>query len=211
MAHKKKTSYKDVGKTLKDLGFIDYDLRRNLNSGQKSQITKLARQYSQLIRNPKDFHVQAAPKGTREGLRTAGFTVNKGGKVIVPKYEYERVTVRRGHVTLQKGGKREDIYLAGSKQFFDKLKNLNETKKKLARNQMLTVQIGDNNAFSSRFRSYWELYQYLTKFQPKDEGESREKLFARMSIVTIEDTTKAKSKRTRSKGYGQRKDPKRRK
>lgn len=209
MAHKKKISYREVGKKLKDLGFIDYDLRRNLNNGQKSQITKLARQYSQLISNPKDFHVQAAPKGSREGLRTAGFTVNKGGKAIIPKYGYERVTLRPGHVYLERDGKREDIYLAGSRQFFDKLKNLNETKKKLGRNQMLTVQIGDNNAFSSRFRSYWELYQYLTKFQPKDEGEQRERIFARMSIVTITNTKT--SKQSRSRGYDTRKDPKKRK
>jgi hypothetical protein len=206
MGHKKKTSYKAVGKKLKELGFIDYDLRRSLNTGQKSQITKLAHQYSQLLSRPQAFHVQTAPKGSKAGLRTAGFTVNKGGKAIIPKYEYEKVTLRPGHVYLERGGKREDIYLAGSRQFFDKLKNLNQTKEKLGRNQMLTVQIGDNNAFSSRFRTYWELYQYLTKFSPKDEGESRERLFARMSIVTITDTntSKPRSKR-KAKGYGSKK------
>jgi hypothetical protein len=188
------------------LGFIDYDLRRNLNNGQKSQITKLAQQYSQLLSKPQAFHVQKAPKGSKAGLRTAGFTVNRGGKAIIPKYEYDKVTLRPGHVYLERDGKREDIYLAGSRQFFDKLRNLNDAKAKLGRNQMLTVQIGDNNAFSSRFRTYWELYQYLTKFQPKDDGEQRERLFARMSIVTI---TNIKSEAPRSnrkgKGYGSRK------
>lgn len=201
MGHKKKTSYKEVGKKLKDLGFVDYDLRKNLNSGQKSAITKLARQYSQLLSKPQEFHIQKAPKGTKAGLRTAGFTVNKGGKAVIPKYEYDKVSLRPGRVRLERDGKQEEIYLAGSRQFFDKLRNLNDTKSKLGRNQMLTVQIGDNNVFSNKFRTYWELYQYLTKFQPKDEGESRERLFARMSIVTITNTKQTKS--TRSKSYGQ--------
>lgn len=204
MAHKKATSYKGAAKQLKELGFIDYDLRRNFSTGQKSAITKLARQYSQLINNPEQFSVQKAPKGTKAGLRTAGFTVNKAGKAIIPLYEYDSATLKHGSIELVGKGKSEKIVLAGSREFFQTLKNLNDAKSKLGRNQMLTVQIGDNNAFSMRFRSYWELYQYLTKFQPKDEGESREKLFARMSIVTITQEKKSKPTR-RNRSYADRK------
>lgn len=202
MAHKK-ASYKDSAKKLKELGFVDYDLRRNLNNGQKSQITKLTRQYSQLLSHPEQFSIQKAPKGTKTGLKTAGFSVNKAGNAIIPLYEFDSARLVKGRVELKSAAKSETIYLAGSREFFDKLRHLNDTREKLKRNQMLTVQIGDNNSFSTRFRSYWELYQYLTKFQPKDEGESRERLFARMSVVTIENNPKKSA--TRSKSYGQKK------
>lgn len=190
MAHKR-SSYIVAGKKLKSLGFIDYDLRTTLNNGQKAQITKLAGQYSQLLSQPQKFHVVKAPKGTKAALRTAGYTVNRGGKAIIPLYDFDKASIKQGRVELTGKTRSETVYLAGSKQFFQKLKELDG--KKLPRNQMVTVQIGDNNTFgSARFRSYWELYKYLSeKFVPKDEGETRERLFARMSVVTITNLPKS--------------------
>jgi hypothetical protein len=214
MAHKK-TSYKSVGKKLKAAGFIDYDLRRNLNSGQKAAITRLARQYSQLINKPETFSVIPAPKGSKSALKTAGFTVNKAGKAVIPLYQYDtrhgeeqRFTsakIKGSRIYLKGKYREEEIVLAGSREFFGELKHLSEQAKNLPRNQMLTVQIDDNKAFPSKFRSYHELYKYLTEdWHPNDGPRAKKKLMARMSIVTIVNQQPEK-KQTRRKGYGAKK------
>lgn len=194
-------------KALKKLGFIDYDLRK-LNSGQKSRIVVLADQYKHLLSNTDRFYTPKVNKNQKAALKTAGFEVNKGGRAIVPLYEYTGAKLKGDslYMTGGEGGRSEQIILAQSREFFDRLKQLSTSGKDLPRNQMITVRIGDNNSFSQRFASYWQLYQYLAKdFAHNDTDSTRRQIFARMSIVTVTEPQAAKKTTRRKKGYAQKK------
>lgn len=200
-----KKNYRDTARDLKRLGLVDYDLRKPLSSGQKSRITKLREEYEHFLKSPEQFHFTRVGKETARALADTGYKVLPGNRALIPLHEAQSASIKGGKITLNYGRMKEEITLAGHKSFFPTLKELSG--KKLKRNQMLTVAIGDNNAFQrARFGSYHELYKYIQEWEPKDPYAKKKKLMAQMSIVTveIEEPKRAKKKAPAKKARGNR-------
>lgn len=90
----------------------------------------------------------------------------------------------------------ETVTLSTSSEFHAKLKKLSQTK--LKKNQFISVRIGDNATFSSRFKNYADLYHYVQNvFQPKDKGQTKAGILRYMSVVEIETNPKAKNESTK--------------
>lgn len=190
-----KNSYRDTARDLKKLGLVKYDLRRELSSGQKSQITKILNRLSDtfggekaakfFLNNPKEFHVAKVGAKTQAVLADSGFKLLPNGKAVIPKKGADSVKVKKGSVTYKRGNVTYEDKLVGAEDFFPTLKKL--SKKKLPRNQMLTVQVGDNLPFQrARFSSYADLYRYLQEWKPNlANGDTKEKVMSFVSIVTI--------------------------
>lgn len=165
-----------------------------MTSGQKSRITKLAQEYGHFLRHPELFHAPHVGKQSARDLKASGYKVTPKGRAIIPLHEFQSAEVKRGQIVFKSGRMKETVHLVGHKTFYQKLRALSQ--KALGRDEMLTVQIGANSPFKrSRFTSYWELYRYIQEhFQPKDEGESKEALIARMSVVHVYSPRKAQSR-----------------
>lgn len=194
-----KSFYQKVAGDLKKLGLIDYDLRQNLSTGQKSRITKLASEYGHAIRHPEMFHIAKVGKETAKALKDSGYKVTPTNRALIPLHEFTSAKIKRGYIEFKAGNLTEKSYLAGAKDFHKKLEGI--TKRRLKRNEMITAKIGDSAAFNTRFSRYSDLYKYLSTFYPKDPGMTREKLYGLLSIVTIEKGSgNGKKKGTGKKG-----------
>lgn len=158
--------------------------------------------YGHFLNHPESFHAPKVGAKTAKDLKASGYKVTPTGRAIIPLNEFQSAQVRDGKIVYENNGMKETVHLVGHKTFYQKLKALSG--KKLERNEMLTVQIGNNAPFKrARFGSYAELYKYLNEFAPKDPGESRDDLIARMSIVHIKSKRKEQTnakKKARSKG-----------
>lgn len=206
--------YRAIAGELKKLGLVSYDLRQSLNSGQKAQITKLAKEYGHVLKHPDQFHTPKVGKETAKTLKTAGFKVTKTGRAIIPLSDgtgghYQKANIKGGRILFSRPGRREDVYLAGSAKFFKELKRIG--KKKLPRNARVSVRIGDGGAFSHNYMTYADLYKYLSEeFVPKDPGESKQRLLSLMSVVYVTDDAydqKPRSKpRAKKKAYNHRRN-----
>jgi hypothetical protein len=188
-------NYRTAARDLKKLGLVNYDLRRNLSSGQKSQITKLLGKLAdtfggekardRFFTNPEDYQVSRVSPKTQSALVDSGFKVLPNGRAVIPKKGADSVSVSSKGITYKKGKVKTTTIPTSFQDFFPTLKKLSA--KKLGRNQMLSVQIGDAHHFQRRFDSYASLYKYLQEeFEPKDPNTDKDELIARISIVTIE-------------------------
>jgi hypothetical protein len=180
-----KSFYQKVAGDLKRLGLIDYDLRKNLSTGQKSRIATLARDYGHALKHPELFHIAKVGEERKKELIKSGFKVTPTNRAVIPLMNYESARIKKGNIEFKANGMSEKTYLAGSKNFIPTFEKL--ARKKLKRNQMITVRIGDHAPFNSRFNTVEALTHYVRNvFTPKDKGAEKEKLQRLMSIVTIE-------------------------
>lgn len=170
---------------LNKYGLVDYTPGQILTRGQKGYLTKVIKKYSHLLKHPEDFHVAKVSEKTAKELKDSGFNVGKNNKAIIPKNGYEKVRVKKGQIIFEGYNKKngtkiiEKTTISKSNEFFDKLKRI--SKKKLKRNEYLTIKIGDNSSANSLFTSYEDLYKYVTEiFKPKSKDAYRY-----MSIVEI--------------------------
>lgn len=186
--------YQKRARELKRAGFIDYDLRKTLNQGQKAAITKIWNKTSAVITNADNFESRHVAKAAADKMRRDGYTVNKKGRVFVQKEGYQDVHIKSRK---QKGGGREVVITRsiGRKKSVTKVMTGTEVlnalekfdEKKLKKNQVVTVRIGDNAAFAIAHKGKQSLMNYINnKFTPKDPGTDKAYLISQMSIVTIE-------------------------
>lgn len=186
-----------IGK-LNRLGLIDYKPGTELTRGQLTWVARQARENAQFLKRPEQFKVAQVAKATAKAMKASGIKVTKTGKAIVPLKGFDTATIKGEKIIFQgrnkKTGKgiKETVTLAQAHDFHAKLKHLSKTK--LKKNQYLTVKIGDNASFNSRFQNYADLFHYVKNvFIPKDKGASKEKLMRYMSIVEIESSPNAKA------------------
>lgn len=198
----KGSSIKDKARELKRLGVISYDLRHKLNFGQRMAIEKSYQKFGAYIEKPELFAAPVVRQKSAESLRRSGYLVTPRGRAIIPLRGAESARISRigadGVIEFEKPGEHRAVILADRQQFLAKLKKL--TGKKLARNQMVTVQIGDRNPFKTAYTSFAQLYFYLENdFEPNDEGTDLDDLFPQMSIVTITGPAQQRKKSPASK------------
>jgi hypothetical protein len=185
--------YQEKARALKKAGFVDYDLRRNLNQGQKSQITKLWDKHSAIFTHPGNFVSRTVEKHAARKMKENGYAV-AGRKVFITKEGYADIHVK---TKKKKGGKGRDVLITrvvGNKT--QKTRVYTETEllaalskaepEKLPKGHAITVRIGASAPFKIRYSSKAQLQQYLRDdFRPKDPGEDKENLISQMNIVII--------------------------
>jgi hypothetical protein len=146
-----------------------------------------------LLLHPEQFKIATVSKSTAKAMRDSGIKVTAKLKAIVPLKGFDSAKIRGEKIVFEgvnkKTGKKlkETVTLAQAGEFHAKLKNLAKTK--LKKNQYLTVKIGDNASFNNRFQNYADLFHYVQNvFQPKDVGQTKEKLMRYMSVVEVEES-----------------------
>lgn len=170
-------------------------MRHNLTPGQKSHITRKAREYKEVLENPKAFHIVNLKGDSAKLFRESKkIKITKSGKAFIPLQGYKSAKVRKGVITFDSDKLEKKTYYVGAKGFYAQLAEL--SKKKLPRNAMVTAQIGDNSPFNvARFNSLRDLDHYVTNiFTPKDPGESKNRLIGLMSIVTLKNENAPRKK-----------------
>ena len=186
--------YQKKARELKRAGFLDYDLRKTLNQGQKAAITRLWRQNSAVITHADNFESRHVAKAAADKMRRDGYTVNKKGRVFVQKEGYDNVSIksrkkkdgtREVKITRATGNKKSVTKVYSEFELLSALEKFDSDK--LRKNQYVTVRIGDNAAFKLRYKDKKQLLDYVrNSWRPKDPGADRDFLISQMSIVTIE-------------------------
>lgn len=191
------TPSKKSAKKLKALGLIKYDLRKNLNTGQKAAITRLTREYSFFLDNPQDFVVRNVSRKTAKltkesGLKTIKSKSGKTAKVIIPAKGAISVKFKKGKIVKEYSDRKEIVLLTHKHDFLTQLEQ-NAEKWSDAPRKFFTVQIGENGPFAV-MRNAKDLLNYMKQWEPKDatpgsrqEAVLKEKLMSQMVIIEIDD------------------------
>jgi hypothetical protein len=193
--------YQKVASDLKKLGVISYPDTRNLSPQQKGWVTRRAAEYAQVLAKPENFHIAKVSKKTAAEFKGAGYKVTKTQKLIVPLHtsergKFESAKISKGKIIFKAKGITETVTPSNAKNFHAKIAEL--SKKKLKNNQMLTVKIGDNASFNSRFDNINDLFKYLTTTFKPNGGKTAKDLSRYMSIVEVEKTGAAKNESSRN-------------
>lgn len=180
-------SYKEKARLLKKAGLLNIDLRKTPTSSQKGTITKAFDKHKSLLSNLQDFTIRTVSRKTAKSIDTAALKIKtKSGKekLFIPTPHGEKVRIKKGRVNLDTKNYHEEIY-PGGWQFFDNAKKI--FKKKLGKNEYITVRIGENAAFNRTFKDINSLLFYMRDWSPKDAQESKQNLIGHISIVKVKD------------------------
>jgi len=215
--------YEQAGRDLKKLGVVSYPDLKTLSPQQKGWITRKAAEFKEVLKNPQNFAIRKVSKATAQELKGAGYKTTKTQKAIIPLHtadtgRMDSVKIQKGKLIFKGQGITEIVTPSNAANFHQKIAELG--KKKLKKNQMLTVKIGDNAPFKSRFDNVGELFHYLKNtFKPigtKGEKLKPADLARYMSIVEVERNPKnvkpapdSRTPRAKNKKAGQvtRKNP----
>lgn len=166
---------------------IDIDLRKKLTRQQKSAITRKHNKHKTIVTHLQAFAQRIVNKSTAKEIDTAALKVKtKSGKIklFIPTPEGQTAHIKKGRVVIESKNYREEIY-PGGWNFFKNAEKL--FKKKLVKNEYITVRIGDNNSFNRTFKDINSLLFYMREWQPKDPLETKENLIGHISIVKVKD------------------------
>lgn len=190
---------------MKSAGLIDIDLRKTLTPAQKGAITKRHNQHKSILNHLQQFTTRTVSNKTAKNITTAALKVKtKSGKtkVFIPTPEGQSAHIKKGRVIIESKNYREEIY-PGGREFFENAKKL--FKKKLGKNEYITVRIGSNNAFNRTFKDINSLLFYMRDWNPKDEGEEKDDLIGHISIVKVKDDNQTVYKSGNKNGTKKRK------
>ena len=188
--------YEQAGRDLKKLGVVSYPDLKSLSPQQKGWITRKAAEFKEVLKNPQNFAIRKVSKATAQELKGAGYKTTKTNKVAIPLHKtdtgrMDSVKISRGKLIFKGNGITEIVTPSNAANFHDKVTELG--KKKLKRNQYLTIKIGDNAPFQSRHSNLGELFYYIKNtfkpIGPKGEKLKPEDLARYMSIVEVTEKT----------------------
>lgn len=173
-------------KTLKKFGFIDYDLRKKLSLYKLNKIKKLSLDNGHIVDIPTDFVKRTVSKQTKAIWQEKGYDVSKK-YLIIPKNGYDKIHVSKDKITRRNYEKSENIYSYKGLDLYNQLHRLENVK--LKQGEYITLKIGKNAMFASRFNGVADLMKYLSKWLPHDPNpnETKEDLIHQMSVVKFTD------------------------
>ncbi len=177
-------AFQNAVKTLKQFGFVDYDLRKNLTKSQHNRVTKLINEHSDIIRHPEEYVKRNVSKKTKQNWEAQGFPANKK-YLIIPKQGYENIHVEQDRMIRRNFNKREVTYAATGKNLHDQLEKV--TKRALRPHEYITIRIGDSSPFNTRFDSMKDLLNYISKWEPKDKGVVKSDVIKQFNVVRFYD------------------------
>lgn len=212
MSKPKDKDWRGIAATLKKRGLLD-SIPKEFTRGQKSKLTKLANEFSELIKKPENFVVRKVPKDTQKILKKSGYAV-KNGRAIVPmldsdKNKFQKLTISKTAVTRSGGQKSEKVYLVGNAaEMMKKAVSLNSSKK---RNQVVSFKFGGYSVSSQHYIGIEAMREYLqnvilprvtlSKKSKADKKQATDQFWSSVSIVTIGElkNEKAPTKSRKSK------------
>jgi hypothetical protein len=152
---------KSPARILRSKGLIpgDWNLRQ-LTRGQKSYITKQAKRYSDVLRNPGDYVSRRVSQSTAKLLKGAQYTV-KGQRVLLHTPGADKVSVARGKVKFIRQRQSETVLLQNAPDFLRQLENLGDMNARLPRGTYVGFKIGDSQVIGT-FDSVADAYNYAT-------------------------------------------------
>jgi hypothetical protein len=187
-------SLRNNARRLKALGLIDYDLRRALSPGQKSNITRLARKYSGIVDHPAEFVKRTVSKKTADLLKDSGYQTFKNKKTksyrtVIPSKDTVSVRIKNDRLIREFPTHRETSLLFLRHDFLSRLEQEHERHVNLygeeyyqtGEGKFFTVKIGDAGAWH-HFRSPYVLLNYIEQWQPKDVLNPNSKHFRRTDL-----------------------------
>lgn len=146
------------------------------------------------------FHLARVSEQTAKTLRDSGYKVIDGNRAVIPLHEFESASIKGDHIEFRSGNLTEKTYLAGAKNFHNKLEGI--SKRRLKRNEMITAKIGDSAPFNTRFSRYSDLYKYLSAFAPKDPNKTKAQIMGMLSVVIVEKGRSGNGKKKGSRKAG---------
>lgn len=164
-------TYKEGAKRLKKLGLIDYDLRKPLSPGQKSNITRLENKFKPILNSPDNYSSRVISTKRAENIGGESFKIktSKGRKGKTRVYFLGKITeVSRDSITVER--KKEDILFTNKiydTQKGDIYTRIKLTAKKLKPDEFLTITLGGSQ-FNTKWVTPQQLDAYLQDWIPKD-------------------------------------------
>lgn len=146
-------------------------------------------EYAHYIKRPEDFVVRKVSEKTASTMKKSGIKATATNRAVIPKKGFDAVHIKGDKLTYEgrtKSGTKvtETVSLIGSPNFEAHIKHL--SKKKLKRNQALTVKIGENSTLNRSFQNIAELSQYVNNIQFKlGAGQTKGDILRQISIVEI--------------------------
>lgn len=190
----KQSLYVKKAKELRTLGYVaGYDLRKTLTKSQRDHINRKWKEFKHVIKKPEDFHIQRVSNENARILRKAGYKVPPNKKAVIPLHDYDSAKIENGQLKFFRRGVAEDVLLVGSKDFESKLREL--MAKKLARNEQVSIRIGNGPTIGTRLNSMADLVHYVNhgaKF-----NSPRGQVLPLISVVKI---TRERGQREKQKG-----------
>ena len=182
--------YKKLAAKLKSIGAVNYDLRKPLSSGQKSNITKKANQFKDVIERPGTFYKFTGTKKELRNAKEAEYLTSKTHLFVKRKPFYAGASFKKGVLRIKEiqgdgsATLEHTIYLPGTKEFYAYSKKLSEMPRD--KNEWLTLKIGANSPFRRSFQSVGEMLNYLSSFKLKDKNNSSwEEIKPEISLVKL--------------------------
>lgn len=185
-AKKADSVFRQNVKTLKKFGFIDYDLRKPLSPYKQKKLKNLISEHNHIIAVPQDFVKRKVSKETKAVWHDKGYDTNSK-YLIIPKNGYDKIHVTKDKIKRRNYDKSETVFAYEGVNLYNKLHQLENIK--LKQYEYITVKIGKNAMFNTRFYSTSALMHYLSQWQPHDpkNKDMKDDLISQMSIVRFTD------------------------
>lgn len=199
---------KNLVKKLKNLGLIDYDLRKNLKPQQKARITRLQKQYKSELEKGDKIKILKVTKTQAKKLKEKGITIKPGNHAVIDTPNKERVKITRTDLILNdpRRGKETKFSLKSGADLLLELEK--KVLKKKKPKEYITVRLSTGQEFSAKFKSYEDLLNYLQAFVPinrtKGQNDNRVKneLFADMKIIKFNKKPRPQNGKPKRKSRG---------
>jgi hypothetical protein len=177
---------KSPARILRSKGLIpgDWNLTQ-LTGGQKSYITKQAKRYSDVVRNPEDYVSRRVSQSTAKLLKGAQYTV-KGQRVLLHTPGADKVSIARGKVRFVRQRQSETVLLQSSPDFLRQLERLDDIKAELPPGQYVGFKIGDSQVIGT-FKTIEEAYYYATGTRGVDHRRGFEGMDAQSVALVLID------------------------
>jgi len=185
---------KNLPKILKNLGLINYDLRKKLKPQQKGRITRLKKQYKKELKSPDKIKILKVTKTQARKLKDKGITIKPGNHAVINTPNKEKVKITRDSLVLTdpRRKKKTEFSLKKGPELLVELERQIIKGKKPGRT--ITVRLASGQEFSEKFDSYESLLNYLQAFIPtnltsrqgdKKANDIKNELFEDMKIITF--------------------------
>ena len=183
--------YRDKIKILREFGFINIDLRKNISLDAKELINELLTEHAVIVKHKNDYVKRKVSDKTKITWQEQGL-IASAKYLIIPKKGYSKISVRGGKLTRSDVTethnkpviKKEVNYALKGDSLNTKLKKLFKAHQSRKDNSTFMIRIGNHSPFMTRFKSLTQLTHYLTQWIPTGGKWTKEQLINMMSIVS---------------------------
>lgn len=180
--------YKKYARILKKNKLIDIDLRKNLTSNQKRQISALYNHWGAILDSDKLVQRTVSTKRVNQ-LKKQGYKAI-GNKVFIPTERYPSKGIRVTEKGIRYKSDDKELFVVASGNILEQLESM--TDKQMPEGTYITVRIGSHSRFGHAFDNIGKLLDYIKQWKPTTKDGRRFKkekheLISQMQIVTFND------------------------